>query len=287
MKYLIGIYLLMICVYANAIPPSPAGGGYFQIYQPGDYAYVKDHDDFDFNFHFSEAFTIELWFYQKRSMKQPDRLKEEPGERWYLINKSESYDIRTSTTSNCPYLYLISPIVGNLIRCSKLPLNQWHYAAFTVDIYRQSIINTQLIGKAKLERTIFIGILNSLSSLQIGGGVQATVGNIPNEPFFRRPFWTPFTGGLIDEIRISNINRYPRKEIDQESWKETIVVPTGPFKPDEHTVALWHFDYDGTPGSKWRDASGNGHHLTYSGDYLNVEPYGKLATTWGQQKKGY
>lgn len=286
MRFLSIVLFFMMCirVYADTVPPSPAGGGYFEIYNPGDYAFIPDHDDFDANFQESGAFTIEFWFYMKRIMKPYDKMRIEPSERWNLINKSGSYNIYISFIADNVIFKLRSSIVGDSNRKVDLPINQWHYVAFTVNIYRQKIINQNLRGAAKLGRTIFIGVLDSSSSLRIGGGVPAPVGVIPNEPFFEQPFWTPFTGGLIDEIRISNINRYPRENLDQEYWKGTIDVPTGPFEPDEHTVALWHFDFDGTHGSKWRDASGNGHHLTYSGNYLNVEPYGKLATTWAQLK---
>ncbi len=277
-------FTVWACVYADTVPPSPAGGGYFEIYNPGDYAFVPDHDDFEANFHESGAFTIEFWFYMKRAMKPYDKMRIEPSERWNLINKSGSYDIYISFIANNVIFNLKSSIVGTSVGKVDLPINQWHYVAFTVERYRQKVINNNLWGAAKLGRTIFIGVLNSSSSLRIGGGVPAPVGVIPNEPFFGRPFWTPFTGGLIDEIRISNIDRYPREDLDKKSWKGTIEVPNGPFEPDEHTVALWHFDFDGTPNSKWRDASGNGHHLTYSGNYLNVEPHGKSATTWAQLK---
>ena len=70
-----------------------------------------------------------------------------------------------------------------------------------------------------------------------------------------------------------------------EVWEKTIEVPTGRFETDEHTMALWHFDWEGDPGSKWRDASGNGHHLTYTGTYLHVNPHGTLATTWADLRR--
>jgi hypothetical protein len=62
---------------------------------------------------------------------------------------------------------------------------------------------------------------------------------------------TPIGGfeGLIDEIRISNIFRY---FVQYEVPKR--------FKPDEHTVALWHFD-EGPGKFSYKDASGHGHTL--------------------------
>lgn len=287
MRFLFGLFLWFVCsaVYADTVASSPAGGEYFQIYHPDDYAFVRDHDDFDFNFRKSGAFTIEFWFYMKRPMKPYDKNRVEPSERWYLFNKAGSYSVSIHYNVEHVNFKLGSTIVGSPKPRTELPLNQWHYIAFTVDVYRQTVINEHLRGAAKEGRTIFIGILDSSSSFRIGGGVSPPIGEIPAEPFFGQPFWTPYTGGLIDEIRISNINRYPRKDLEQTSWEGTIDVPNGPFEPDEHTVGLWHFDFDGTPDSKWRDASGNGHHLTYNGNYLYVEPSGKLTTTWGKLKE--
>ncbi len=53
--------------------------------------------------------------------------------------------------------------------------------------------------------------------------------------------------GTIDEVRISNIARYTED-----------FTPQRRFEPDEHTLALYHFD-EGT-GDVLEDSSGNGHH---------------------------
>ena len=80
--------------------------------------------------------------------------------------------------------------------------------------------------------------------------------------------------------------RYPKEKIENQwGWSDIIVVPEGPFEADKHTVALWHFNFDNRRGgSRFRDASVNGHHLTYHGDYLDVRPHGRLATMWGNLK---
>jgi hypothetical protein len=83
--------------------------------------------------------------------------------------------------------------------------------------------------------------------------------------------------GYIDEVRISNIVRYVKPE-----WE----VPKGKFKADQHTISLWHFD-EPPELSRFKDVSGNGHHLWRSGVIggLAVEAERKLATTWGQLKR--
>ena len=57
---------------------------------------------------------------------------------------------------------------------------------------------------------------------------------------------TSFFNGIIDEVRISNIARYTED-----------FTPEHRFEPDEHTMALYHFD-EGS-GDVLHDSSGNGH----------------------------
>ena len=55
-------FVLLSClcfvVLVAAVLPSPAGGGYFQIYAPSDYAYVNDRDDFDAESLLKDGFTF-------------------------------------------------------------------------------------------------------------------------------------------------------------------------------------------------------------------------------------
>ena len=55
-----------------------------------------------------------------------------------------------------------------------------------------------------------------------------------------------FFHGIIDEVRISNTARYTED-----------FTPEERFEPDEHTLALYHFD-EGS-GDVLKDSSGNGH----------------------------
>ena len=97
------------------------------------------------------------------------------------------------------------------------------------------------------------------------------------------PTWKVFTEGLIDEVRISDIARYPKKNIGDGLWRNVVDIPEGAFEPDEHTLALWHFD--GRGSQRLRDASGNGHHLSYDAYVRGVEARGKLPLIWGQIKR--
>ena len=82
--------------------------------------------------------------------------------------------------------------------------------------------------------------------------------------------------GYIDEMRISNILRYPAGIRD---WK----IPESKFGMDEHTISLWHFDEAPWSG-RFKDESGNGYDL-WRGDAMPVEAQGKLTTKWGELKR--
>jgi len=74
-----------------------------------------------------------------------------------------------------------------------------------------------------------------------GWGFYIGGGKVSDNPSENRCFH-----GLIDEVRISSIARYTED-----------FTPQRRFEPDEHTMALYHFD-EGT-GDVLKDSSGNGH----------------------------
>lgn len=271
MRFLFLAFLFFLCGVASAVavPPSPAGGGCFEIYAPGDYAFVAEHDDFDSKHLLKNGFTIEMWFYVSRPMSELNTAIAQPFDKWVMLYKADNYQLTLHPTG--------TPFSEAPLAPGETPsINQWHYVAIIFGKgYFQRVVNTLL----QESQGGFLPPEDTDSPLCIGGGLAPLPSTFPG-PFLGKPFWVPFTGGFIDEVRISDIVRYPRFE----NLKGTIKVPRGAFEPDEHTVALWHFDVDGSPGSKWRDASGNGHHLTYHGTSLGVDPAGKLATTWGELK---
>ena len=280
---------LSFCAAADTYPPSPAGGGHFQIYNESNYVFAPDHDDFDRNLQ-KKGFTIEMWIYLTRPLRLLD--KELGSELWTLIEKKGSYGlkIRHSYAPSFSFTHPIDDFSHLFMPHGTIDVKRWHYIAVMLsDTYVQQVVDTRLRGTKILDlrRRNIEDLLNfetSASSLQIGGGMPPVIGVLPG-PLEGKPIVSNFTGGLIDEVRISNIVRYPWAQLDKGAWKAEIKMPTGPFKPDRHTVALWHFDFDGTGGSRWRDASGNGHHLTYRGHFLGVDPEEKLAVTWGELKR--
>ena len=287
--FLFFCFSLCFCAYAGTYSSSPAGGGYFQIYDESDYVFAPDHDNFDVNLQ-KKGFTIEMWIYLTRPLKRLDKAAAQGHEEWNLVEKKDSY--RLYIKNGKPLFSFTHPKAGLIWRVPEghIQESQWIYTAVTLsNLYVQQIVDTRLWGMKVRDLGVrdledLLAFRTSDSPLQIGGGGLSLIG-ILEGPLKGKPVLSNFTGGLIDEVRISDIIRYPLAQLNKRFWEDTIQVPAGPFEPDKHTVALWHFDFDGSGGSRWRDASGNGHHLTYHGGYLGIEPAQKLAVTWGELKR--
>ena len=274
------LLVLFPTAWVFALELSPAGGGALGVTKRGGYAFVEDHDDFDANL-VDEA-TIEMWIYLKRAPKFR--------ESWVLLHKEESYLLTLSGHSISPpnkLHHLKKDQIANLtyfvahpgggMRGSRiqtednLPLNQWHHLAFILG-NKASVL--YLNGKQETGPGIPRGPLNNTHfPLSIGGtGVSDTI--------FEDAKWLRFTGGLIDEVRVSDIARYPLHKLHQFGF----TIPDSRFKPDKNTLALWHFD--GGRAEWLKDASGNEHTLTdVDLAYFYVDSRGKLPTLWGEIKR--
>lgn len=102
------------------------------------------------------------------------------------------------------------------------------------------------------------------------------------------PQWGEAFTGQIDEVRVSNVARYPAGDFD---------APTGEWASDGDTVLLMHFN-EGS-GDTTSDDSGNENHGTLEGGAewvatgaalsggTAVEPNEKLSTTWAGIKSRY
>ena len=273
-------------VFALKPESSPAGGGVLEITKRGGHVFVEDHDDFDANL-FNEArfeATLEMWIYLKRELKFP--------ESWVLFHKERSYMMTLNGHwIDFGRLVPLGPQVvalcfyhrwerdrggvgGGGASTLKLLLNQWYHLVFMFSKKG----NTFYLNGTRLTRGNFFPqrISNLNFPLYIGGT------GIFDNVFLERVKegkGRPFTGGLIDEVRVSNIARYPHAEPE-------IAVPTDRFNPDGNTLALWHFD--GGRANWLKDASGNGHTLTaVDSVYLHVESREKLPTLWGKIKSHF
>ena len=271
------LFLWPICL-ASAVGPSPAGGGWLEVSKPGGYAFIEDHNDFDVSL--ADEFTFDMWIYLKR----PPEFRES----WVLLHKEECYLLTLSghhlgpdgigplakhQICNISYYYSRPGGGGGSSRSyiqDVIPLNRWHHLTlvFGNNGYLLYINGKAYSGPHRSHRPLN----NSNFPLYIGGtGIS---------PFqFRDIKWVPFTGGFIDEVRVSNIARHLVREFGK------IDIPQSRFKPDENTMALWHF---GGSGTGWlKDASGNGHTLTAFGVtyHHSIDISGKLPSLWGRIKK--
>ncbi len=271
---------------ALELEPSPAGGGWLEVEKRGGYAVANDHDDFDANL-VDEA-TIEMWI----CLKRPPTWRES----WVLLHKEGCYlvilgghtidffgevnRLAADQVSNLTF-YVAHP--KGRKRSSRaqfkedLPLNEWHHLAFIVGNRGNALY---LNGVQKLGGAVPLPgpLADSEFPLFIGGtGIVETEFLANVDAKWNRFGWLRFTGGLIDEVRVSNIARYLPAEF-------FVATPRGRLEADENTLALWHFDGG---RSEWlKDASGNGHTLTdVDLAYLHVEGHGKLSTLWGKIKK--
>lgn len=292
MRILFLTLLLLLCARGSlsAVPPSPAGGDSLGIHQRGDHVFLPDHEDFDVNLQ-ETGFTLEMWIYLERPLEERMDARAQPLEIWTLLQKAGSYRWEMFPASSPGFSFFHNGVrerIGFGLQ-EGLPLYEWHYIAVTLSKdYRQAILNDRLRGV----RSNRLRFDDTDAPLQIGGGREPLLGATPG-PFLDKPIHVNFTGGRIDEVRISNIVRYPEEDVAEKAWNEVweknIEIPIGAFQPDEHTRALWHFDVQVPINTKWRDASINRHDLTYTGNALESRPLNvhsdrKLATTWAEIK---
>ena len=266
-----------------ALEQSPAGGGALEITKRGGHVFVEDHDDFDANL--VDAATIEMWIYLKRAPKFR--------ESWVLFHKEGSYmvtldghftdlfgelhplDWEEGLIGELSYTLAIpggSRTAGTIMDKNELPLNWWHHLVFIFG--KKGARTVYLNGRQVFRRNLLPEPLpNTNFPLFIGGtGIFDTIflANVKRKRI-------PFTGGLIDEVRVSNIVRYPVEKFE-------IAVPHHRLNPDGNTLALWHFD--GGRAEWLKDASGNEHTLTgVDLAYFHVDSRGKLPTLWGKIKR--
>lgn len=240
-------------------PPSPAGGGMLQLDEKHDFvATVKSwFPDEEF-----EGLTAEAWVY----FEEPPL----PFSFWSIIGQEGRFRLvlhgNAGVLGASGYTEGANTVVVIGGKNQHPPKVEWVHVTAIYDA--GAGIGTN--GKGGNWCCPGGHLIKSNKPLRIGG-------IIPQKP------WRHFGGenvklrGYIDEVRISKVVRYVGPE-----WE----VPKGKFEVDEHTISLWHFDE--APGvSRFKDTSGNGHHLWRSGVIggLAVEAERKLATTWGQLKR--
>ena len=116
---------------------------------------------------------------------------------------------------------------------ARVPMERWTHVAVTLD---RGVLRTHQNGKRLGNLSMAPPADGTALKFAIGAGTGG--------------FW-PYVG-LVDEARISSISRYSGD-----------FTPVRRFEPDEHTLALYHFDEG--QGNRVVDSSGNGHDGTLNG----------------------
>lgn len=243
----------------DALPsPSPAGGGMLRLDETHDF--VATTKAWFPNEQF-EGLTAEAWIYFENP---PDPLSF-----WSIIGQEGRFNLVIHGNGNTlgAWGYAVGAAGSLIIGVQRLPEREWLHVTAIYDASAGMGVN----GKGGNWCCPRGHLIKSNKPLRIGG-------IIPQDP--KR---SHFGGGnvklrgYIDEVRISNVVRYVGPK-----WE----VPRRKFEVDEHTISLWHFD-EPPELSRFKDASGNGHHLWRSGVVggLTVEAQKKLTTTWGQLKQ--
>ena len=252
-------FLTLIPLSAKALPPpSPAGGGMLRLDEKHDFVATVEAWFPDEQF---EELTAEAWIY----FEEPPQFSTF----WTIIGQEGRFGLVLHGNSGSlgAWGYHEGADGGITGGGHRPPKGEWAHVTAIYDASAGMGLN----GKGGNWCCPGGHLIKSDKPLRIGGIV-------PQDPEQNR-----FVGdnvkfqGYIDEVRISSVVRYVGP-----AWK----VPKGKFKVDKHTISLWHFDE--TPGlSRFKDASGNGHHLWRSGVIggLTIEAQGKLTTTWGKLKQ--
>ncbi|MCE2401786.1 LamG domain-containing protein [Candidatus Poribacteria bacterium] len=250
------LLLTLFLLSAQALPPrSPAGGKMLQLDETHDYVGTGEAWFPDEQF---EQLTVEAWIY----FEEPAG----PSKLWSIIGQEGRFNfIVTGGGSLGSWAaHKAAKDTSMVVNSLPLPTREWVHV---VGMYYAKA-GMGFNGKGGIWCCPGGHFMKSYKPLRIGG-------IIPKNQEKRY-----FSGenvkfrGFIDEMRISNILRYPDRE-----WK----IPQKKFKVDEHTISLWHFDEAPWLG-RFKDESGNGYDL-WRGDSMSVEAGGKLTTKWGELKR--
>ena len=207
-----------------------------------------------------EQLTMEAWIY-------PTAL-DAGGGRQFISGKADTY-MHAIEVATSNYQAAVNAAQWAWEGTGKVDLNEWSHVATSFD---GTVYELHVNGKHRDTIEDPGAINTSLADFLIGW----------------LPQWGEAFTGYIDEVRMSNVARYPAGDFD---------VPGTELSADGDTVALYHFN-EGS-GDAAMDSSGNENHGTLEGGAewndanapvgagTSVEPNHKLATTWAGIKRRY
>ena len=219
---------------------------------------IVDHSE---ELNLADKLTLEAWIYATAL--------DSGGGRMMITGKADTW-MHALLNDGGAYQGAVNAAQWSWEGSGRVSLERWTHVALSFD-GRAYLLHVD--GKLKDEIEDPGKINTSLSDVYIGW----------------LPQWNEAFSGLIDEVRISNIPRYPAANFPR---------PTTEFEErDRNTVLLMHFNEG--DGGEAKDASAFEHHGLIDGATweevpdapykpLAVEPgVGKLSTTWGKLKRNY
>ena len=258
--------LLSIHCISFAQSSSPAGGGFLSLDRR--IAYAETQKKFRIGEE-NEQLTIEMWVYLPRAPEGNtySTLVVHPKNVHAAVNHN---GISVQFAAECLGGLCVSAMTGD-----SVPIQEWTHLAFFYDGCR---LGYSVNGKGGM-----VGLRVFLKARNIKWKERFILGKAVTQLHFAG--MPSFFHGCIDELRISNVLRYP--EINEQIQFEP---PKGKLKADNHTIALWHFE-EPSSASVFFDASDykrdliakNGAHVVAGSQ--NVSPFLKGLMVWGVIKE--
>ena len=278
----VAVIFLLSSLYVFAIPPSPAGGNALDLSGGKQgYYYAEDiNNSFDGDT-LKNGITIEFWFCPMRLTNV--------GEGWNLVAKKPFYGIELAYFGDgfgeegVQMRFTHQGGHGatgywDLLSDEKYE-PEWHHIIWQFHVYGKELngirfFDGEFYGSGGGSSSDFI--IDNDEPFCVGGFPEGYKTSIYVNGNYEIVDAITFDG-LIDEIRISNIELYKANDkidIDRR------------LDPDKFTVALWHFD-EGTNQLQYEDASGNGHTLFASGfdNITSINQRQMLPVLWGKIKR--
>ncbi len=226
--------------------------------EPAEGTVVRvDHSE---SLNFKEQLTMEAWIY-------PTAL-DAGGGRQFIAGKADTY-MHAIEVATSGYQAAVNSAQWSWEGTGKVELNEWSHVATSFD---GTVYELHVNGKHRDTIENPGAINTSIADFLIGW----------------LPQWGEAFTGYIDEVRMSNVARYPAADFE---------VPSSELSADADTMALYHFN-EGS-GEEVMDSSGNENHGTLEGGAewndsnapvgagTSVEPNDKIATTWAEIKRRY
>ena len=170
--------------------------------------YLEIADNASNDLDLDSVYTIEAWVYIKNTSHGNERIFRSQGWQMYVVSGTGSGGANATIRVDGSFMPAGSIDLS-------VPTEEWHHICLMSD--GTGWTNNYLDGVAN----------QNGGSSNISGSINLRIGSYSLET-------TDFIGA-IDEIRISNINRYSR-------WSFTVTKDDPLFTSDENTVLLYHFD---------------------------------------------